>query len=563
MSNIEPSTGYITISQKNPNGIGNDFVRTKIPASSSPSGTTNNANNVTINGSLVTVKLEDYIFDRGNATYVVKIDDDFVEVNGQNLIGGSWQVSTDGTKNYLEIKKKDDVKTYVNGLSDEISRALAIEKGRIFIPYERYQYNRNTREDQILLRVDVKDTNMPDQPSSNALRNSLDKAVLSKGTSSIPIGPYTESLDSTYGSPESPHLWKRYRYILIGVIIGLFLLILFALIARKKFQGGRNFFTIVVFPLILVDFVLDIIVLAVHGRDLKWFFICGWVFFLVPILFNIIISWFLIDYQLNHSKPTEHWWKENPRTALGFTLLSCIDLEALNVVSSRCAGYNALNARFTEKGRKRVLISILFITFIEDVPQLIIYALYQKYIVITEIIPILVLSSSCIILLFKIISFIYLMFIYKPHRTLTSTVDKIDDTNSDTASVETGGGGAPTSETTARRQAGVTELGNIGRSSETRTDDDNNDNEIKAEKAGLTKGGFLAGDIYGEKKIVEEDSSEEETFEEKEIKYTEEQQETGEQEETTTTTTTYITEDVSGDTTEINPNTVISSSQSE
>ncbi|PKK79774.1 hypothetical protein RhiirC2_726334 [Rhizophagus irregularis] len=593
MSNIEPSTGYITISQKNPNGIGNDFVRTKIPASSSPSGTTNNANNVTINGSLVTVKLEDYIFDRGNATYVVKIDDDFVEVNGQNLIGGSWQVSTepgsgknepggtrssilltpDGTKNYLEIKKKDDVKTYVNGLSDEISRALAIEKGRIFIPYERYQYNRNTREDQILLRVDVKDTNMPDQPSSNALRNSLDKSVLSKGTSSIPIGPYTESLDSTYGSPESPHLWKRYRYILIGVIIGLFLLILFALIARKKFQGGRNFFTIVVFPLILVDFVLDIIVLAVHGRDLKWFFICGWVFFLVPILFNIIISWFLIDYQLNHSKPTEHWWKENPRTALGFTLLSCIDLEALNVVSSRCAGYNALNARFTEKGRKRVLISILFITFIEDVPQLIIYALYQKYIVITEIIPILVLSSSCIILLFKIISFIYLMFIYKPHRTLTSTVDKIDDTNSDTASVETGGGGAPTSETTARRQAGVTELGNIGRSSETRTDDDNNDNEIKAEKAGLTKGGFLAGDIYGEKsqtskqiteeKIVEEDSSEEETFEEKEIKYTEEQQETGEQEETTTTTTTYITEDVSGDTTEINPNTGISSSQSE
>ncbi|EXX75665.1 hypothetical protein RirG_039900 [Rhizophagus irregularis DAOM 197198w] len=165
------------------------------------------------------------------------------------------------------------------------------------------------------------------------------------------------------------------------------------------------------------------------------------------------------------------------------------------------------------------------------------------------------------------------MFIYKPHRTLTSTVDKIDDTNSDTASVETGGGGAPTSETTARRQAGVTELGNIGRSSETRTDDDNNDNEIKAEKAGLTKGGFLAGDIYGEKsqtskqtteeKIVEEDSSEEETFEEKEIKYTEEQQETGEQEETTTTTTTYITEDVSGDTTEINPNTGISSSQSE
>jgi hypothetical protein len=91
MSNIEPSSGYITISQRNPDGKSDDFVRTKIPARPSPNET---ANNVTINGSVVNVMLEDYTFDRGNATYIIRIDDDFVEVNGQNLIGGSWEVST-------------------------------------------------------------------------------------------------------------------------------------------------------------------------------------------------------------------------------------------------------------------------------------------------------------------------------------------------------------------------------------------------------------------------------------------------------------------------------------
>ncbi|RIA99002.1 hypothetical protein C1645_557160 [Glomus cerebriforme] len=86
--NVGPSTGSIIISQKNPNG-GDDFIRTRMPA--------NNPNNpqfISIDGSTVKVSLEDYTFDRGNAAYIIKIDDDFVEANGQNLIGGSWDVFT-------------------------------------------------------------------------------------------------------------------------------------------------------------------------------------------------------------------------------------------------------------------------------------------------------------------------------------------------------------------------------------------------------------------------------------------------------------------------------------
>lgn len=85
-------------------------------------------------------------------------------------------------------------------MSKEISKALAIEEGRIFIPYDR---QRNTREDQILLLIDIKDTKTPDQPSSFALRHSLDKIIISKSTSAIPIGTRTSDLDTNYGAPEN------------------------------------------------------------------------------------------------------------------------------------------------------------------------------------------------------------------------------------------------------------------------------------------------------------------------------------------------------------------------
>ncbi|GBC10635.1 hypothetical protein RclHR1_00980012 [Rhizophagus clarus] len=301
-----------------------------------------------------------------------------------------------GTKNYLENRK-----AYVNDMSNEISMTLSI-KGRIFIPYDRYQYKKNTSEDQILLLVNIKGTKIPNQPSSFTLRNYLNNSITYRDLSYISIGPHTKDIDPTYGAPENPHLWDISRNTLIGVVSGLSFLLIIWFVAANKFPEGENFSTIIFFPLILIDFMLDIVVLGVHGRDLKWFYICGLVFLLIPIFFNIMTSLYLISNQLKSSRATEQWWYNNLITALVFAFLSFIDLEALNVITSRCAGDETLNARFTEDGRKRINRSIVIIAFIEDVPQLIIYVLYQRYTVIPAIIPILVLFSACIVLLFKI-----------------------------------------------------------------------------------------------------------------------------------------------------------------
>ncbi|RIA87089.1 hypothetical protein C1645_828300 [Glomus cerebriforme] len=87
----------------------------------------------------------------------------------------------DGTRNYIEYK--NDRKAYIIEMSNKITTTLAVKRGCISMPHDRYQYK---NAHQILLRVDIKGTKIPDQPSSFALRNILDKMIIHKGTYAIP-----------------------------------------------------------------------------------------------------------------------------------------------------------------------------------------------------------------------------------------------------------------------------------------------------------------------------------------------------------------------------------------
>lgn len=91
-------------------------------------------------------------------------------------------------------------------MSNEISMALSIEKSRIFISYDRYQYKKNTSEDQILLLVNIKGTKGPDQPSSFMLRRNLNNSITYKD---ISLGLHTRDLDSTYGAPENRRFTRK------------------------------------------------------------------------------------------------------------------------------------------------------------------------------------------------------------------------------------------------------------------------------------------------------------------------------------------------------------------
>ncbi|CAG8467600.1 5526_t:CDS:10, partial [Funneliformis caledonium] len=485
---IESSTGTVSFYQTSENG--DDPILKQIVQ-------TNDPNYVTINGNEMLVKVANFTFNKGNTSYEIIVDNAAVKASGQNLVGirqGAWIVTTlsdnvetseknlgdkkatvlltaKGTEKFIKSNKADKEK-YVNDMSTEITKVLACDPGRISIPSDRYQYNQ-TLPDQILLRVDIKESKAPNELIPYSLIKALNDAILLKNISSISREEHTNDLDSLYGAEQTPNLWRNYRWILLGVVLGLLILSIFWIFAMRKYKKGRNFLAIFFFPLVIIDFFLDIIVLAEHGRDRIWFNICCYVFLIIPLLFNSIIALIIISKQLKESSSFTKWWKRYSKSALGFTFLSSIDLEALNFASSKCGGKELLNARFTEPGLKEISKYAMIIVLIEDLPQLIIYSLYQRYTAKPAIIPILALSSACIVLLFKIISSIYLIYIYKPDKPMTSTLEKDDDLGSDTSSLEEGEKGgsrneaAPITDTTTDRPTGgVTEFDDVGRSVE-------------------------------------------------------------------------------------------------
>jgi hypothetical protein len=94
-------------------------------------------------------------------------------------------------------------------MSNEISMVLSIEKGRIFIPYDRYQYKKNTSNEQILLLVNIKGTKISDQPSSFIIRRNLNNTIAYKEINYLSVGPHTRDLDPTYGAPEYRRFYKK------------------------------------------------------------------------------------------------------------------------------------------------------------------------------------------------------------------------------------------------------------------------------------------------------------------------------------------------------------------
>ncbi|CAG8750373.1 6837_t:CDS:2, partial [Cetraspora pellucida] len=133
----------------------------------------------------------------------------------------------------------------------------------------------------------------------------------------------------------------------------------------------------------------------------------------VPVACSTLFTFLIVGRELRENDRYKRWWKDHSYTALALTIFSGIDNEALIVASSHFAGYRSLNAPYTREADQRIILSIVFIMFIEDVPQLIYLIIYQKVTIIPAIVPILALSSCTILIIIRAISIIYLAFFYE------------------------------------------------------------------------------------------------------------------------------------------------------
>ncbi|RIA97877.1 hypothetical protein C1645_221052 [Glomus cerebriforme] len=160
-------------------------------------------------------------------------------------------------------------------MSVELSKVIPIDQTRLFTT-EHYQYDPNTEVDQILFRMDIKGANngnligVDNSLSSLRVVRDLDVLIRNKDFTGVGLGDCSKMLDETFGSLQTPNLWDNYRFILIGVCVGLAILLLLYLFARKS-RKGRNY-VLFMFVIIIVDFALDVAFIIVHGHDLKWLY---------------------------------------------------------------------------------------------------------------------------------------------------------------------------------------------------------------------------------------------------------------------------------------------------
>ncbi|CAG8688497.1 23938_t:CDS:10, partial [Dentiscutata erythropus] len=429
---VSKSTGSFKIWEVNTSG-GDDTLRGQIPASD---------DRVKINNTDVTVSLFPFYTASGNKQYYTTVDDDAIKYAAadQNLNGIDrlvWNYSTSaasdtssggastivrltpgGTSQYVNLSPNDQ-STFAKTLGSEIATALECDSSRITIPTH-YQYsNFNNSGDQIFMRVNIAQGQGQDRGASY-LASDLNDMIANKASSPISTGTNSKNLDQYNGAWLLPVLWNRYKYILIGVFIGLALLgLLWWLACRRRYSRfGKekrrqyamlNFLTIFVSTLIIVDLVLDILFIVFHGKDEKWILPVSVVFLVVPVAFSTLFTFLIISRELSEDKYRK-WWQTHSRTALATTLLSGLDVEALNVASSRTASIGSLNAPYSPEADRRIFYATTILLLIEDVPQFIFLIIYQKVTIIPAIIPILVLSSCTILIVIRVISIIYLAF---------------------------------------------------------------------------------------------------------------------------------------------------------
>jgi len=337
-----------------------------------------------VNDTTISFKVLYGAIDAFNERYYVAVDNDFVREKSseQNVIGirpHIWnfttksvtpltyqggddesaiiRLTTQGTAYYKTLSSQDK-DAFTETMSDELANAISCDRSRLST--RGYQYDGHTKEDQIILRVDIEKSSLADQASSEKLVQDLDEDIKNGGINSIANGNSAGLLDTSNGAPRTEKLWKNYWGFLLAALLLFLLLTLLFIIARLKCKkGANNFLPIFLSALIPIDIALDIAFMSLHGRDFKWVLPTTIVFFILPILLNVILTTNIVKKEKTKHRPEfNNWWKNHRGTANTFKTASYLDTDALQVVSSGVGGVEKLSAPFTKEGRKSIRVDI-------------------------------------------------------------------------------------------------------------------------------------------------------------------------------------------------------------
>ncbi|RHZ80333.1 hypothetical protein Glove_137g124 [Diversispora epigaea] len=439
---ISLSTGNISIWQKNGGIVNNnnkDVLRQTISGLNSEFIKLSNDNKT------VQVTILSSTFNQPDTSYYVLIDNGFVtDETGEILLGvkkNVWIVNTIssveveeytnsdskstimrfiplGSKYYTSLNKSQK-KEFINQFVLQLSSIIPCSPDRIYT-HTKYQYDIEVPlKDRILFRVYIREISFSNgnyYKSNNGstikdtsalwIIDNLNMLIKNKTITGISQNNHTLWLDESYGTIRAPGLWERYRFILLGFLGGMIILITIYIIATRRSKDQHSKIqNIVIFVLVFisVDFGLDVTFIVARGKELEWLLPVSLTFFIIPIVINTIVSFFIITSEQTSNFQFLKWWTRYSNTGLIFFILSWVDIDFLNIMSSNFAGIRRFNAPLSFASTRFLLFIDLMLLLIEDVGQAIILIIYQKKTVLPHIVPILVLSSCLFVILIKLI----------------------------------------------------------------------------------------------------------------------------------------------------------------
>ena len=96
------------------------------------------------------------------------------------------------------------------------------------------------------------------------------------------------------------------------------------------------------------------------------------VFFVVPLVFNLVVSFIIVTREIKKSPKFYKWFKDNSKITIITATLATTDIKALSLISSNFGGFKLFSANLSEEAEEIMLYGSIVSFLLEDLPQLII-----------------------------------------------------------------------------------------------------------------------------------------------------------------------------------------------
>ncbi|GBB87400.1 hypothetical protein RclHR1_13870003 [Rhizophagus clarus] len=159
----------------------------------------------------------------------------------------------------------------------------------------------------------------------------------------------------------------------VGSLIGFAILIY--LIGRCKNSRGDNF-VIFNFLLICYDLAFDLAFFIKNADDIPGLYRLALIILIVSGSLNLSMSFAIIVHQKIYNPAFSDWFKENHRFAALITVFSAANIQALKIISSNYGGINILQAKYSAKGKRAIAWGGVLNLAFQDIPQLVLLAIY-------------------------------------------------------------------------------------------------------------------------------------------------------------------------------------------